>query len=244
MVYRKIPFLFSIFIALSLSQGIWIIRTLKIPVSGGIEVYNFNTATLISCYENQARQSYVIEAATAHPASQAPDPFFEKYLESLGRVPSNLKTQHIFRFREAADAPTPAGSSPAMLHPDSLAMFVELASGAWGGRLGGKDILIIGSCESKTVQRILSMKDWEMLLFRKGCILHKSYSREVSHDALVIGDGTLSTARGKYMKKLWPSCYVIKESGAYIGSAPIQKRRLDSRSKEHLLKNQIKNTSY
>lgn len=195
LLYRRFIFLLllllSIMLTCCLSIAIWINQADQ----GSFEVYNFRQATVFSEISGGVRNTYFLSD------DQSIDSFTEDYIVSLGRNPVSLRKHNVMNLH-LNDSAT------------NESIFV-IGDGLWSIKSGNNNILLAGSCSRADLQRILEAHKWNMIIFRQGFpfINNKIH---LPYDSSIIGDGTLRNFEIKYLKKLFPDSFIVKQEGAFF----------------------------
>ncbi len=197
--YRRPLYLVGLmfFAALNLSFSVW--QTSRFRATRSVEIFNFNSATLISGFEEGNRSTWYI------CTDSIPGPFLLEYVESLGRQPYRSDRHTVTR----------------IFPEDSLegAGYHKLEHGLWSVYPDGKWVLIAGACEHSRLKAVMEAYRWDVILFRRGISWLDDSCGNLQPGTMVVGDGTLQDYENERIKELFPGAWITSEMGAWKWSA-------------------------
>ncbi|MEX2370585.1 MAG: ComEC/Rec2 family competence protein [Bacteroidales bacterium] len=198
LTYRRFFYLLALAATMTITIGYSSMNLFEIERSSSLEIYNFNSVTVVSHLQNAARHTYMITS------DDDADPYVIDYIRSLKLVPGPLRRHAITKLstRENEDE----------------AVSYLLRDGLWGIGTGKTDILIIGKCTPANLRLVLMNYSWDLLLFRTGFSKIEGIDHLVGNDVKIIADGTVRDFEKGMLEEMFSGVYFIREQGAFIFS--------------------------
>lgn len=160
-----------------------------------IEIYNYNSTTIISSKNKSQRTTFYISE------NDSLNSYEEDFLNSLIRIPVKLKRHFLVDLKETNIE-------------NKINIFNNLNT-YWSINAQNQDILIIGKCSSLSLERLLSGHEWDIIIFRTGFPIYTDIEELEIGNGYLIGDGTLKTYETEVLEEKLPSLYSVKQNGYF-----------------------------
>lgn len=210
MIYQRFIILMSLLFAITLTGSISAYLSFNTSEKQSFEVFNFNSATIISGLYGAERNTFIFSN------DSSVDAYTEDFIQSLKRIPGPIREHKVLIKgvfnKDGLNKDVANQDGPDQNSPEGMA---KIGEALWSLSLCDLDVLVVGRCSKTDLCRSFEGHNWDVAIFRTGYPRFREEQSRLPKETIVVGDGTLRDFEVEFLKQSFPGAYMVKDRGAF-----------------------------
>jgi competence protein ComEC len=205
LIYRRFVILLSFLFTLTLTVSISTYIYFSTAGKQSFDVFNFNSATIISGLYGAERATFIFSNDSIL------DAYTGDFIRSLSRIPGPIR-EHKVLISGASKNHFSNMDGPDQDCPEGM---VKIGESLWSISVCGLDVLLIGRCNEDDLRRSVKEHNWDVAVFRTGSPRIRKEQLRFPEETILVGDGTLRDFEVEFLNQSFTGVYMIREMGPF-----------------------------